>query len=125
MNKKLILVLVLTTSFVLTGCVERKLYVRTDPPGATLYFNGEERGQTPLSFDFEWYWWHKIRLEKEGYKPVEKKELIKAPPYMWIPLDFFVEILPFKVRDYHYLDYKLEKITKESQEKISKTKQEN
>ncbi len=109
MRKFLFLVLILAISFTLGGCVERKLYVKTDPPGATFYFNDEEKGKTPLSFDFEWYWTHKVRLEKEGYKQIEKFELIKAPPYMWFPVDFFMELLPFKIKDYHYLTYNLEK----------------
>ena len=104
-------------SFILGGCVERKLYVKTEPPGVTFYFNDEEKGETPLSFDFEWYWTHKVRLEKEGYKSIEKFEVIKAPPYMWIPLDFVMELLPFKIKDNHHLNYKLEKASGEEENK--------
>ncbi|MFH1855973.1 MAG: PEGA domain-containing protein [Candidatus Omnitrophota bacterium] len=105
------LILLLGISLFLSGCIERKLFVRTDPPNADFYFNEQLKGKTPLSFDFEWYWTHEVRVEKEGYKEVEKEEVIKAPPYMWIPLDFLAELLPFKIKDYHYLDYKLEEIS--------------
>jgi len=117
MRKFLFLVYVLAISFILGGCVERKLYVKTEPPGATFYFDDKEKGETPLSFDFEWYWTHKVRLEKEGYKQIEKFEVIKAPPYMWIPIDFFMELLPFKIKDNHHLNYKLEKASGEEENK--------
>lgn len=108
MKRNLLLILALNLSLFLFGCVERRLYVRTDPEKAQFYFNDEKKGETPCSFDFEWYWTHQIRLEKEGFKTVEKTEKIKAPVYMWFPFDLAAELLPFKIKDYHYLYYKLE-----------------
>lgn len=117
-----ILILVMGISLLLGGCVERKLFVRTDPPQADFYFNDKNIGQTPLDFDFEWYWTHNVRVEKSGYQPIKENVAIKAPVYLWIPLDFIAEILPFKIKDYHYLDYNLKKVEElESQE--AKTEQ--
>jgi len=118
------LIISLIFIFVNAGCVERKLIIKSNPPGADVYFNNNHIGKTPVNFDFKWYWTHKVELKKEGYKTVTNYETIKAPPYMWIPFDLAVELLPFKIRDYHNLSYSLEPLTKspkkENQEGISK-----
>jgi hypothetical protein len=93
--------------FMTAGCVQRKLTVKSDPPGAQVYFDDKYIGETPVDFDFEWYWQHKVELKKEGYETVSNFEEIKAPVYMWIPFDLAVELLPFTVRDERELTYTL------------------
>lgn len=117
---KKISILVMGISLFLCGCVERKLFVRTDPPQADFYFDNKNIGQTPLYFDFEWYWTHNVRVEKSGYEPIKTDVTIKSPSYLWIPLDFIAEALPFKIKDYHYLNYTLKKI-EERQPQEAKT----
>jgi len=123
-NAVVLLTICLISMFILVGCVERKLIVKSNPPGADVYFNNNHIGKTPVNFDFKWYWTHKVELKKEGYKTVTNYETIKAPPYMWIPFDLAAELLPFKIRDYRNLSYSLEPLTKspkkENQEDISK-----
>src|SRR5258707_15345494 len=46
------LVLLLATLGSLSGCVERRYTVRTNPPGALLVANDEEIGATPTSRSF-------------------------------------------------------------------------
>ena len=108
--KRLIFFLVISLIFIFVnaGCLERRLTIKSNPPGAGVYFNDKYIGETPVNFDFEWYWTHKVELKKEGFKTISRYETIKAPPYMWIPFDLVVELLPFKVRDYHSLTYNLE-----------------
>ena len=36
----------------LSGCVERRYTIRTEPPGATVIVNGEEIGPSPTSKSF-------------------------------------------------------------------------
>lgn len=107
--KKIIflLILILSFAFINTGCVERKLIVRSTPPGAKVYFDGKYKGETPVDFEFDWYWKHRVELEKKGYNKIDNLEDIKAPPYMWIPGDLLIELLPFKVKDHHNLEYNL------------------
>jgi hypothetical protein len=107
MKKSIILILLLIFIFINTGCVQRKLTVKSNPPGADVYFNEEHRGKTPVDFDFKWYWTHKVELRKEGYQPVVNYETIKAPVYMWMPFDLAMELLPFTIRDSHELAYDL------------------
>jgi len=93
--------------FVTSGCVRRKLTVKSDPSQAQVYFDGKYIGETPVDFDFEWYWEHSVELKKDGYETISTSEEIKAPVYMWIPLDLAMELLPFTLRDDRELTYTL------------------
>ena len=106
-KKYLMWFILVSCLFVSSGCVRRKLTVRSDPPEAQVYFNGKYMGETPVDFDFEWYWQHEVELKKEGYETMSNSEVIKAPVYMWIPFDLAMELLPFTVRDNRELTYTL------------------
>ncbi len=106
-KKYLIWFILISCVFVSSGCVRRKLTVRSDPPKAQVYFNGKYMGETPVDFDFEWYWEHEVELKKEGYETISNSEVIKAPVYMWIPFDLAMELFPFTVRDNRELTYTL------------------
>ncbi len=45
--KRFMLVGLGIVTFVLCGCVERTMHVKSDPPGALVFVNGDERGRTP------------------------------------------------------------------------------
>ena len=50
-----------------TGCVRRRLNVRTNPPGALVYVDNQQIGTTPCSVDFIYYGTREIRLVKPGF----------------------------------------------------------
>ena len=102
-----LVLLILVSIFMLNGCVYRQLIITSDPPGATVLFNERERGKTPVKFDFEWYWKHRVELRMEGYESIDVYEKIKAPIYLWFPLDLISEIMPFPIKDYRTLHYEL------------------
>jgi hypothetical protein len=91
----------------LSGCVRRSLMIRTEPPGAFVYVNDHLKGETPVSYDFGWYGWHRVILRKDGYERLEDRKLLRAPPYLWIPLDLVMELLPFEIRDARTWSYAL------------------
>ena len=96
--------------FSLSGCVERTMYVKSNPAGALVYVNGDEKGRTPYIEHFDFYGTMEFRLEKEGYEP--RRELIKVKPplYERFPLDFFFEVMiPFKITDRRTFSFDLEK----------------
>ena len=99
----------------LCGCVERTLTIDSDPPGALVYLNDQEVGRTPLKREFTWYGWYDVALRMEGYRTHKTSSPVIAPGWLWVPLDLFVELLPFPVKDEHRLHYKL---TPESQEDV-------
>lgn len=82
------------------GCIQRRLTVRSNPPGALVYIDDIEVGTTPVSVPFTYYGTRTIRLEKDRYKTVEVQQKINAPWYQIPPLDLFAEILtPKEIRD--------------------------
>ncbi len=82
-----------------TGCIRRSLTIRTDPPGASVYINDAFKGETPLTYDFVWYGWHRVLLRKDGFQRIDDRKQLRAPVYFWIPFDFVMELLPFPIHD--------------------------
>lgn len=89
------------------GCIRSRVTITSDPPKAEVIFQGRNRGVTPLTIPFKWYWYYDIRLEKEGYEPLELIEHLRTPPWFITPLDLIAEILPFPISDHRYLYYVL------------------
>jgi hypothetical protein len=87
---------VLTTS----GCVRRRLTVRSNPPGALVYVDNQQIGTTPCSVDFTYYGTREIRLIKPGYETLTVNQPIPTPWYQIPGVDFVSENLtPTKIRD--------------------------
>jgi hypothetical protein len=67
------LTLITVLSFVLLlssfGCVGKTGIVRikTDPPGATYYVDGVEKGRTPAEFEWDANWPCMLEIKKDGY----------------------------------------------------------
>ncbi|MDA7541321.1 PEGA domain-containing protein [bacterium] len=98
--KKAIITLVCLTVFFSTGCLRRRLTVRSNPPGAMVYIDDVQVGNTPVSIPFTYYGTRTIRLEKDRFQTVEVQENINAPWYQIPPLDFVSELLiPMEIRD--------------------------
>ena len=91
----------------LTGCVRRALTIRSEPPGAQVFLNDHLRGETPLTYDFEWYGWYRVLLHKEGYERLDDHRLLRAPAMFWIPFDLMCELLPFQMWDRETWSYTL------------------
>jgi hypothetical protein len=99
----------LLVSLVATGCVRRRLTVRSEPPGATVYIDDQEIGQTPVSSAFTYYGTRKIQLVKDGYETLTVKQKFRAPWYQVPPLDFVSENLTTKeLRDERIVEFELE-----------------
>jgi len=92
------LVLVLLAS---PACVKKSIGVRSDPPGATVYLDGLEVGQTPVDFiPFDFYGTRQITLHKPGCLSEKRLVRMKAPWYEWFPIDIVSElVVPWTVRD--------------------------
>jgi hypothetical protein len=92
-----------------TGCVERKVLIRSNPPGALVYVDDHEVGTTPVAIAPIYYGSRKIRLVKDG---CETKTVIEPMPPPWYevpPLDFFSEnVVPGTLHDTRTLDFQLQ-----------------
>jgi hypothetical protein len=91
-----------------SGCVRRRLNVRTNPPGALVYVDNQLIGETPCGVDFTYYGTREIRLVKPGFETMSINQPIPTPWYEYPPLDFFSENLwPAKIRDNRTVAYDL------------------
>lgn len=93
---------ILTTAIAasaLTGCVERRISIETDPPGALVWVNDRQAGRTPVSVAFTHEGTYDLRIEKEGYEPLVTPATTDGPIWDTVPLDFFAEVLPVRARN--------------------------
>ena len=87
------------------GCVQRRMTVRSNPPGALVYVDDYQIGTTPVSTDFIYYGTRKIRLVKDGYETLTVRQPFPIPWYEIFPLDFVTENLwPWEIRDERVVD---------------------
>src|SRR5262245_31624759 len=92
----------------LTGCVERRFVVLTDPPGAYLLVDNEPRGYTPQDDPYIYYGNRRFTIYKDGYQTLQVDQKITMPWYQYFPLDFFFEnIWPFRIVDRREFVYQL------------------
>jgi hypothetical protein len=92
----------------LTGCVERRYVIETDPPGAIVYRNGKELGASPVDDHFVYYGKYDFTIKKDGYQTQQIPQEIPAPWYQWFPLDFVTEVLvPVQLEDVRHFRYVL------------------
>lgn len=103
---KKIIILLTIIAILSTGCVRRRMTVRSNPPGATVYLDGDEIGRTPFSTNFDYYGKREFRLVKDGYETKTVLLPIRAPWYQWIGIDFFTEVIfPGKLTDHKYYEF--------------------
>jgi hypothetical protein len=87
------------------GCVQRQMSIRSDPPGALVYMNGQEVGRTPLERDFTWYGTYDVQVRADGHETLRTRTKVIAPWWQWPPFDLLAELFPLK--DRRTIEYKL------------------
>ena len=81
---RLLLAVALLLTLSSTGCVRRRLTVRTQPPGAQVFVDDQEIGTTPCSSSFVYYGTRKITLIKDGYRTETLYQKIHPFRWAWI-----------------------------------------
>jgi hypothetical protein len=93
----------------LTGCVERRFVVTTDPPGALVMRNNAPIGFAPADDHFTYYGNYHFTLIKDGYETQQVDQNIPAPWYEYPPFDFFTEnFLPWHIIDVRRFHYQMQ-----------------
>ena len=91
------------------GCVQRRVTVRSNPPGAMVYIDDYPIGATPVSTAYTFYGTRKIRLEKPGYEILAVMHEFPPPFYDYPVVDFFTEnVVPWEIRDERTVEYQLQ-----------------
>lgn len=113
------LVIAICGILLMTGCVERRLTIVTEPEEAVVWLNDEEIGVTPVTVNFKWYGDYYVRIEKPGHEILNTHRLLDRPAHDWFPLDFFAETLwPGKIEDFHTWTFDLEPFQQASAEEL-------
>ena len=91
------------------ACVERKLFLRTDPPEAAVNLDGRELGPSPVVVPFTHYGVHRVEFRKPGYEVKTAYIRVAMPWYQYFPLDLFADLFwPATLRDRQVFFFSLE-----------------
>ena len=103
--------LALVLGLALGGCVSRKLFIQSEPPGAAVMLDGKRVGSTPWEGDFGSYGARRVELEKPGYERRIETIEIEMPWWQYPVLDFVTELLvPWTVSDDRLFTWDLQPI---------------
>jgi len=92
-----------------SGCMHRRLTIRTDPPGALAEVDGVSFGPTPISTDFTYYGTREIKLSMPGFETLTVMQPVPRPWYQVFPIEFVADnLLPFQVTNRHDFTYRLQ-----------------
>lgn len=78
----------------LTGCVERRISITSEPAGALVWVNDVEVGRTPTELNFKHYGQYDVRLELEGHDTLQTVDDAKTPWWDFPGPDLFAEAVP-------------------------------
>jgi hypothetical protein len=93
----------------LTGCVQRRFLVRSQPEGAFVSIDRQPIGLTPLSVPWTYNGTREIQLEKDGYKTIKVQQRVKPRWYETFPVSFVTEnFWPREIRDERLLEFQME-----------------
>ena len=83
-----------------SGCIRRSVTIDSDPPGARVYFDHREAGETPLELRFTHYGGHSLIVVKEGFRPYRGRLTLDEKGWAVFPVDIVTEaLLPSVIRD--------------------------
>lgn len=103
-----LLLVVVVSCLTQSGCVRRRMTIRTNPPGAVAFVDDQRIGVTPVSTPFTYYGTRKIQLFKDGFEPLTVKQRFSVPWYEYPPLDFIAENLwPREIRDERVVNFEM------------------
>jgi hypothetical protein len=100
---------VLTAAALLTGCVDRRYVITSDPPGAAVFRNGKFIGSTPADDHFIYYGNYHYTLVADGYETLQVDQCISPPWYEYPAIDFISEnVYPFTIHDVRRFHYQMQ-----------------
>lgn len=91
------------------GCAEHRILITSEPTGAKVALDGQDKGITPLSVPFTFYGNREVVLEKDGYQTYKSIIPISAPILQVFPLDILMLLIPYPFVDDHTFYFILDK----------------
>ena len=103
------------------ACVERRLFIRTEPEGATVRVNGQRIGTSPTEWRFTHYGTVLVEAELHGHEGVQQEVLLRSPWYQKPVVDFFSDVLvPAKIKDDHEVTLQLAPLPEMTEEDVQR-----
>lgn len=104
-----------------TGCIKRKLIIRSEPKDARVFLDGVELENEDgvVEQDFTFYGTRSVTTRRRGYVTERRMWEIPTPWYSRFPIDFFTELLiPWTIQEKHEIT-----VTLKQEEKSQGTRQ--
>ncbi len=92
-------ILGLSAVSLLGGCVERRIRITTEPPGARVWLNDVELGASPVETAFTFYGDYDVRVEMDGYERLHEMRKARAPVHEWPGVDLVAAALPARIEN--------------------------
>ncbi len=94
----------------LTGCVERRFVITSDPPGAMVFDEkGLPLGPAPVDKQWTYNGKYQFTLVRDGYQTLRVDEQVSPRWFEYFPLDFFTEnVIPYTFRDIRRFHYQMQ-----------------
>lgn len=111
--------MVLLAALSATGCVRRRLTVRSNPPGAVVHVDNQRIGTTPCAVDYVYYGTREVRLSMPGYETLTVNQPLPPPWYGLPGIDFISEnLVPARIEDARTVSFNLQRARLEPAEQI-------
>ena len=101
---------ILMLPLVLGGCLERRISITSEPPGALVVLNDVELGVTPLETSFRDFGVYELRVSKPGFEPVVEARTAHAPVWEWPGIDLVTMALPWTIHTRVHWDVSLQPV---------------
>jgi len=99
------------------GCIQRRMTIESEPPGAKVFLDGIDVGSTPVTVPFTSYGWREILLDLDDYQVQKNFVRIRVPLYALFPIDFFTDVLyPGTITDERQFSFVMSPLVPEDME---------
>jgi hypothetical protein len=100
--------LALLLTALIPGCVSRRMFLVTDPPGARVTIDGRVVGTSPLEADFLSYGTRRVELELPGHERLVGELDIDLPWWQFFPMGLVTDLLvPWTIEDERHFAFTL------------------
>jgi len=107
---KLLLCLFALPLLLSSGCVEQRMTITSDPPGALVRISDEEIGTTPVTVDWVHPGEYEFILSRPGYQTMVDTANLRPHWYQIPGLDLIAAISPVRHADHRYVHFIMEKL---------------
>tara|TARA_Y100001970_G_C13676016_1_gene575390 strand:+ start:190 stop:594 length:405 start_codon:yes stop_codon:yes gene_type:complete len=108
-NKKINFLVVFCIGFLLSGCLERTVEIKSSPQGALAIVNGQEIGRTPCKFYFDHFGTYDVVLKHPETETLITTGEAVEPIWELPGIDLVTELVPFKLKTEITWNYQLNK----------------